>query len=97
MEYILGRGMVSRRDRGGGRTGLRWIRDETANKRGHVLALPPRIPSGGTYQMYYGLKGNKCLACGKPTPCYNINHAIKYSNNNFATVLVTCHARRNYK
>jgi len=49
-----------------------------------------------THEMYYGLMGNKSLACGKPTPYYNINHAIKYSNNNLITILVTCHARRNY-
>jgi hypothetical protein len=46
--------------------------------------------------IYYGLKGNKCLACGKPAPYYNINHAIKYNNNNFITVLISCYARRNY-
>jgi len=47
--------------------------------------------------MYYGLMGNKCLACGKQAPCYFINHAIKYSNISFITILAICHVRRNYK
>ena len=46
---------------------------------------------------YYGRKGNNCLACGKQAPCYFINHAIRYSNINFITILITYHVRRNYK
>jgi hypothetical protein len=47
--------------------------------------------------VYYGLMGNKCLAYGRPAPCYFINHGIKYGIINFITMFVTCCIRHNYK
>jgi len=64
---------------------------------GQVHRLMRMRLGGWTDGVYYGLMGNKCLACGKQAPYYFINHAIKYSNINSITILVTCHVRRNYR
>jgi hypothetical protein len=62
-----------------------------------VLRAPPdRRTSSPAYEVLMPER-NKCLAYGKPTPCYFINHGIKYGIINFITIFITCYIRGNYK